>query len=78
MWNSRTWVHCLTSGAIGVLVFLPVVAWAEKPLTIDQAVHLALTNNERAIKAPLRVEVAKGQLERARAAFLPTMVAGGT
>jgi len=41
-------------------------------------VKLALANNERALKAPLRVEAAEGQLERARAAFLPTLTAGGT
>jgi outer membrane protein TolC len=57
---------------------LPTVASAEKPLTLEDAVSLALTNNERALKAPLRVEVATGQLERARAAFLPTLAASGT
>lgn len=55
-----------------------VAAHAEAPLTIEQAVNLALANNERSLKAPLRVEAAQGQLERARAAFLPTLVASGT
>ena len=53
-------------------------AAAEGPLTLEDAVKLALANNERALKAPLRVEAAEGQLERARAAFLPTLTAGGT
>ena len=46
-------------------------------LRIEDAVHLALQNNERARKAPLRTEVAEGQLDRARDAFLPTLVANG-
>ncbi len=54
------------------------VASAETPLTIEEAVKLALANNERSLKAPFRVEAAKGQLDRARAAFLPTVVASGT
>jgi outer membrane protein TolC len=60
------------------LALAPRPARAEAPLGLDDAVTLALTNNERALKAPLRVEAAQGQLERARAAFLPTLVAGGT
>lgn len=45
---------------------------------METAIRLALENNERAKKVPLRVEVAEGQLERARSAFLPTLTAGGT
>ena len=47
-------------------------------LTLESAVKLALSNNERARKAPLRVTVAEGQLERARDAFLPTLTASGS
>ncbi len=39
--------------------------------------RLALQNNERARKAPLRVEIAEGQLDRARDAFFPTLVGSG-
>ncbi|MBL8606283.1 MAG: TolC family protein [Myxococcales bacterium] len=46
------------------------------PLRMEDAVQLALANNERAKKAPLRVEQAAGQLERARDAFFPTLSAG--
>jgi len=53
-------------------------ARAEGPLTLEDTVKLALANNERALKAPLRVRAAEGQLERARAAFLPTITAGGS
>ncbi len=45
-------------------------------LGLAEAVELALANNERALKAPLRVVAAEGQLEKARAAFLPTLAAG--
>lgn len=47
-------------------------------LTLEDAVREALAHNERALKAPLRVTAAEGQLERARSAFLPSLNAGGT
>ncbi|APR81277.1 Outer membrane protein [Minicystis rosea] len=60
-------------------VFLtPTQARADGALTLEDAVRQALTNNERALKAPLRVEVAEGQLDRARTAFLPTLSASAT
>jgi outer membrane protein TolC len=40
-------------------------------------VKLALQNNERSQKAPLRLETAEGQLDRARDAFFPTLVGAG-
>ncbi len=60
----------------GVLVSMG--AQAQEVVRIDQAVRAALDNNERARKAPLRVEQAEGQKERARGAFFPTLTAGGT
>ena len=68
----RGWVWAL------LVVGSSSIANAEKPLSLEEAVNWALANNERSLKAPLRVEVAKGQLERARAAFLPTVTASGT
>lgn len=53
-------------------------ARADAPLTLEEAVRLSLANNERAKKAPLRIEVAEGQLDRARSAFLPSLQAQGT
>jgi outer membrane protein TolC len=47
-------------------------------LKLEDAVHLALQNNERAKKAPLRVEVAESQVARARDAFFPTLIATGS
>ncbi|HEU4407583.1 MAG TPA: TolC family protein [Polyangiaceae bacterium] len=47
-------------------------------MRLDAAIRLALANNERARRAGWRVEVAEGQVARARSAFLPSVVAGGT
>ena len=51
-----------------VVGLAPRVAAAEG-LKLEDAVRLALQNNERAKKAPLRVNVADASLERARDAF---------
>lgn len=51
---------------------------AAPPLRLEDAIRLAMTNNERARKIPLRVEAAQGQLERSRTAFFPSLTAGGT
>jgi len=66
----------LTSLAVAAALCLPSAARADAPLRIEDAVSEALTHNERARKAPLRVETAQGQLERARGAFYPTLNAG--
>jgi outer membrane protein TolC len=60
------------------LLFAGAAARADEPqLTLQAAIDLALANNERALKAPARVEVAVGGVERARSAFLPTLSASG-
>jgi outer membrane protein TolC len=66
----------LHRGALVLTFLLPTTAAAEG-LTIEDAVRFALQNNERARKAPLRVEIAEGQLDRARDAFFPTLVGSG-
>jgi outer membrane protein TolC len=58
--------------AFSLVLLWPSAGWADG-LTLEDAVRLALQNNERAHKAPLRIEVAESQLERARDAFLPTL-----
>jgi outer membrane protein TolC len=62
------------------LLLAALASWtnvaAAEPYRLDEAVHQALATNERALKAPLRVEVAEGQAERARDGFLPTFVGG--
>src|SRR4051812_14282328 len=42
-------------------------------LRMDEAIKLALSRNERARIAALRIDVASAQLERARAPFMPTV-----
>lgn len=58
------------------LLLGPGAARADEALGLEDAVKMALGSNERALKAPLRVEAAEGQLDRARSAFLPTLTAG--
>jgi outer membrane protein TolC len=53
-------------------------AGAQEQLRMEDAIRLALTNNERAQKTPLRVETAEGQVDRARTAFFPSLTAGGS
>lgn len=71
-------VRQLVGALFCCLTLWPTGARAEDPLSLVEAVKLSLANNERALKAPLRVAVAEGQLARARSAFLPTLVASGT
>ncbi|HWE30495.1 MAG TPA: TolC family protein [Polyangia bacterium] len=69
---------CAVRALIVGLIMLPTAARAaEAPLTLEDAIALALANNERSLKAPPRVEVAAGGLDRARSAFLPTLIATG-
>lgn len=71
-------VRVLLGMSILALLLAPARARGDAPLTIEEAVRLSLANNESAQKAPLRVDAAQGQLERARAAFLPTLTAVGS
>jgi outer membrane protein TolC len=65
-----------------LLPLLVTLCWSPaaraEGLTLEAAVKRALSNNERSQKAPLRVTVAEGQLERARDSFLPTLSAGAS
>lgn len=51
---------------------------AEAGLKIDDAIRSALEQNERARIASLRIQSAEGQLQRAQAAFLPSLVLGSS
>lgn len=64
--------------ALVLVALLSKEAGAQEALRLEQAVKAALESNERARKAPLRVESASGQLDRARGAFFPTLTAGGS
>ena len=61
----------------GLLLVAAAARAADPPLTLQTAIDLALGNNERAFKAPARVEAAVGGLDRARSAFFPTVTATG-
>jgi outer membrane protein TolC len=52
-------------------------AAAQEPLRMEDAILLALTNNERAQKTVQRVETAEGQVDRARTAFFPSLTSSG-
>lgn len=49
-----------------------------QPLTIERAVELAMTRNERAAIAQTTVEAAEARVRRARTAFLPRVDINGT
>jgi outer membrane protein TolC len=67
----------IARGLVVASLFLPAIASAED-FRVEDAVKLALANNERSKKAPLRVEQAEGQLQRARSGFFPTLTAGAS
>jgi outer membrane protein TolC len=69
---------CLAAVAISLGAVAVGARAEEPPLTLQEAVDLALATNERAIKAPARVEAAVGGVDRARSAFLPTLTAVGS
>jgi outer membrane protein TolC len=61
-------------------LLLPRLAAAQDaaaPMRLEDAVHFALTRNERARISDLNVVVAEAAVERARAAFLPIVTAVG-
>lgn len=73
-------LHKAISGLTIAFLFLTetTASFAQATLRLEDAVRMAIANNERAKKATYRGEAAQGQLERARGAFFPTLVAGGT
>ena len=65
--------------ALGLFVALaPLAAAQDKPLTLDEAVSLALERNERALAARESVNAADARVAQARAFFLPTVTSTGT
>src|SRR5687767_4021365 len=59
-------------------VALPAVALGAEPLSLEQAVQLALERNERARIATERVAAAEARLSKARSFFFPTLSLTGT
>lgn len=65
--------------AISIAICLSLHAFAqEAPLTLERAVELAVTRNERAAIAETTVAAAEARVRRARTAFLPRVDVAGT
>jgi outer membrane protein TolC len=64
--------------ALLTLALCPLLAAQDAPLTIERAVDLALTRNERAAIADTTVEAAEARVRRARTAFFPRLDLSGT
>ena len=54
-----------------------LAATQDNVLTLEEAIQLALTRNERAIQATERISSAEAKVMRARAAFMPALTATG-
>ncbi len=71
-------VKRLAAASFGLMLFLvPFLASQDKPLTLDQAVSLALERNERALATREDVKAADARVARARSFFLPTITTTG-
>lgn len=69
----------LAAASLGLIVLLvPLLASQDRPLTLDEAVKLALERNERAMAAREDVAAADARVARARSFFLPTITSTGT
>jgi outer membrane protein TolC len=73
------WVKRLAAGALGLMFLLaPLLAAQDRPLTLDEAVKLALERNERALATREDVKAADARVAQARSFFLPTITSTGT
>jgi outer membrane protein TolC len=69
----------LAAGSLGLILSLaPLLAAQDRPLTLDEAVKLALERNERALATQEDVRAANARVARARSFFLPTITSTGT
>ena len=69
----------LSASFLGLTLFLtPLLAAQDRPLTLDEAVNLALDRNERALATWEDVKAADARVARARSFFLPTITSTGT
>lgn len=76
--GSRRVARLTAGGLLAIGLLAARVAAQEGVLTLEQAVKLALTGNERAITAEQNVEAASARVLKARAYFLPTVGLSGT
>lgn len=69
----------LSASFLGLTLFLtPLLAAQDRPLTLDEAVNLALERNERALATREDIKAADARVARARSFFLPTITSIGT
>lgn len=74
----RTRRHSLWA-ALGLLfVLAPLLTAQERPLTLDEAVKLALDRNERALAADQDIAAANARVAQARSFFLPSVTSTST
>jgi outer membrane protein TolC len=60
-----------------ILLLSPLAAAQERPLTLDEAVKLALERNEQSLATQEDVLAANARVQRARSFFLPTLTSTG-
>jgi len=65
-------------GLLAAALFVSRMIADDEVLTLEQAVKMALSGNERAITADQNVEAASARVLKARAFFLPTINVSGT
>ncbi|MCX6571252.1 MAG: TolC family protein [Candidatus Aminicenantes bacterium] len=64
----------LAAGSLGLILSLaPLLAAQDRPLTLDEAVKLALERNERALATQEDVNAANARVAQARSFFLPSI-----
>jgi outer membrane protein TolC len=73
----RTWRFVSASLSL-IFVLAPLLSAQERPLTLDEAVKLALDRNERAMAAQQDINAANARVAQARSFFLPQVTSTGT
>lgn len=67
------------AASLGLIFLLaPLLAAQDRPLTLDEAVKLALERNERALAAQQDINAANARVAQARSFFLPAVTSTGT
>jgi outer membrane protein TolC len=61
-----------------ILLMVPLISAQDRPLTLDEAVKLALERNERALSTQEDVNAANARVAQARSFFLPTITSAST
>jgi outer membrane protein TolC len=74
--KKRPWLRPVI--ILGLLLWPTLAKAQEDVLTLEKAIQLALSRNERAIQATEQVTAAQARVLKARAYFMPTISATGT